>query len=241
MISKKLAKYLTENKSIHEVVEHKPVFTAFDAAMTMKVRPSQIAKSLLIKLNKPLVHGQKPYAIVVVPADKNINLNKLPKTISNRDVRITKVSIPKEGAIKDKFKIKPGAVPSFGGLFKLPVFVDKNLKGVCIFSSGSLAESIKMKATDFIKLENATTGDFSLAKKVKKSKVKAKSQVAKKKTKKPVKKTNSKTKTKAKKPIAKKKVAPKKVVAKKTKTKISQKTAPKKTVSKNKKVKVISH
>jgi len=169
-ISKKLLKNLEESKIKHEIVEHRTVYTAYDVAATLHVKLSSIAKSLLVKMNKPLEHGQKPYAIVVVPADKNIDLKKLPKVMSTSEVRITKVSIPKENVMKAQFKVKPGAMSAFGSLYKVPVFVDKSLKGEAVFSGGSFTESIKMRVAEFIKLEDAKVGTFSIAKKLKKKK-----------------------------------------------------------------------
>jgi len=174
MIPKKLTKYLEDSGLKYEVIEHRTVYTAYDAAQTMHVKLNQIAKSLLIKINKPLEHGQKPYVIVIVPADKNIDLNKLPRVMTTKELRITKASIPKENVMKDQFKVKPGAMAAFGSFYKLPIFVDKSLVGVCVFSSGSFNESIKIKVADFIKLEQAKVGIFSVAKKMKKSKVKVK-------------------------------------------------------------------
>ncbi len=173
-ISKKLLKILIDNKVKHEIIKHKKVFTAYDAAATLKVKLNTIAKSLLIKMNKSLEHGQKPYAIAMVPADKNIDLKKLAKVMTTKDTRITKVEIPKEAAMKVHFKVKPGTMGAFGSLYKLSVFVDKSLKGAIIFTSGDFTESIKMNIADFIKLENAKTGNFSVAKKIKKSVVKKK-------------------------------------------------------------------
>jgi len=174
MISKKLTKILEQSGKNFEVVEHKIVYTAFDVAQTMKVKLNQIAKSLLVKTNKPLEYGKKPYAIVIVPADKNLDLKKLAKIMTTKELRITKVQIPKEGIMKSQFKVKPGSMSAFGSIYKIPVFVDKNLKGVVIFSSGSFTESIKMKVVDFVKMEETKIGIFSVAKKLKKSKVKAK-------------------------------------------------------------------
>ena len=185
MISKKLIKILEESGKVYEVVEHRTVYTAYDAAQTMHVKLNQIAKSLLVKTNKPLGHGKKPYAIAIVPADKNMDLKKLAKVMTT-----------KEGVMKTQFKVKPGAMAAFGSLYKIPVFVDKNLKGTAIFSSGSFNESIKMKVADYTKLEDAQVGIFSVVKKIKKSVVK----------KKPVKKCgSSKKKVVKKKPVKKKK------------------------------------
>lgn len=169
-MTKKILKLLTESKLKYEVVKHKKVFTAYDAAATLHVKLNQIAKSLLVKTNKPLESGKKPYAIVIVPADKNVDLKKLAKVMTTKDLRITKVEIPKESAMKTHFKVKPGAMSAFGSLYKISVFVDKSLKNEVIFSSGEFTESIKMKVVDFVKLENVKAGNFSVAKKIKKIK-----------------------------------------------------------------------
>lgn len=169
-MNKKLLKKLEESKLKYEVIKHRKVFTAYDAAATLHVKLNMIAKSLLVKMNKPLAHGQKPYSIAIVPADKNIDLKKLAKVMSTKEVRVTKVELPKEGAMKTHFKVKPGTMSAFGSLYKIPLFVDKSLKGGVLFSSGEFTESVKMAVKDLIKFEQAKEGNFSVAKKLKKLK-----------------------------------------------------------------------
>ena len=197
MLSKKLIKYLQENQAKFDVIEHKVVYTAYDAAQTMKVKLNEIAKSLLVKFNKPFLQGTKPYAIVIVGADKNIDLKKLKKAVSTAAVELNKklrtkkaedkkkgmidiynkvasVSIPKEKELKDKLKIKPGAMAAFGAIYKLPVFIDKDFLKMrtAIFAGDSFKQSIKMLTKDFYKLEDALAGSFGKVKNFKKSKVK---------------------------------------------------------------------
>lgn len=190
MLTKKLIKYLEDNQAKFEVIEHKLVYTAYDAAQTMKVELGQIAKSLLIKFNKPFIQGTKPYALVVIGADKNIDLKKLKKVVGgwaiklNKELRmvetkgkpivdiynkVAKVVIPHEKEMKAKLKIKPGAVGAFGSVYKLPVFIDTSfLKGKqAVFGSDSLRASVKMLVSDFHKLERAMAGNFGVAKKKK--------------------------------------------------------------------------
>ena len=194
MLSKKLKKYLDESKHKFEVIEHKVVYTAHDAAATMKVKLPDIAKSLLVKFNKPFRSGEKPYAIVIVGADKNIDLKKLKKTVSdvavqlNKELRlkpqekgrkvvqdihnkIAKVVIPKEKELKSKLKAKPGAMTAFGAMYKLPVFIDKDFlkTKMAVFAGDSFTQSVKMLAKDFHKLEDAFVGKFSVARKKKKT------------------------------------------------------------------------
>jgi len=172
-IPKNVLTYLDGNRVKYEVVEHRKVFTAFDVAATLHVTVSQIAKNLLVKAGSGFV-------LAVVPASRNIDFVKLAKIIG-----LKTVSLPKEGVMKSKFKVKPGALPGFGGLYKIPVYVDKQLikEKMIIISSGSYTESIVMKSLDYMKLEQAELCVFSVARKVKqakKSKTKAKIASAKK-------------------------------------------------------------
>lgn len=160
-IPKKVLNYLEKEGVNYKVVEHRTVYTAYDLAMTLKMKESQIAKNLLLKVGKDFV-------IAVLPANKNIDLKKFAK-ITN----VKKVDIPKEGIMKTKFKVHPGALPAFGSVNKLPVYIDKVLtkETRVLFSVGSFTESISMTVKNFIKLESAEVGAFSVAKKIKKSKV----------------------------------------------------------------------
>lgn len=159
-IPKKIINYLDKNKVNYEVVEHRKVFTAYDAAQTLHVKVSQIAKNLLIKAGKT-------YVLAILPADRNLDFSKLGKIAG-----AAKVSLPKEGVMQKLFKVKPGALPAFGGVYKIPVFLDKALlkETKLIFSSGSFTESIKMSLSTYKKLEQPQVGAFSVAKKIKKPK-----------------------------------------------------------------------
>lgn len=224
MISKKLLKYLDEAKVKYEIREHKKVYTAHDAAATMRVELGQIAKSLIVKFNKPFIDNYKPYALAIVGADRNVDLKKLARVVSawavekNKELRlakpekskkiqldcynkVAKAAIPKENDLKNKLKINPGTTSAFGSLYKIPVFVDKLFLGQAkaTFSSGDFTSSIEMGVKDFAKLEEAMDGNFSVAKKIKKNVVKAK----------PKKKSSAEKKV-----IEKKQVAAKKSVVK---------------------------
>jgi len=161
-ISKKLIKKLEEAKVKHEIVCHKKVFTAFDAAATLKVKLEQVVKSLLIKAGKD-------FYLALLPANRNLDFKKLSKVLN---VDVKKVSIPKEKVMTQKYKVKPGAMSAFGSVYKIPVVLDKSLIKVRdgIFSSGSFVESLRIKTKDYLHLENPVIGIFSVAKKYKKPK-----------------------------------------------------------------------
>lgn len=173
----KLVKYLEKAGVKHEILEHRTVYTAYDAAATMKKKLGEIAKSLFIK-------ADKDYYLVLLPADYNLDFKKLGKCISSQTEKPVKtVKIPGEKIMENLLKVKAGAMSAFGGLHKLPVVVDKGLikakKG--IFSSGSHNFSVEMAVKDFVKLEEAILGSFGVKKKIKKQKVVKPKKVVKKK------------------------------------------------------------
>ncbi len=180
-VSKKVLNYLEKAGVDHDILEHRTVYTAIDAAITMKKKLEELAKSLLIK-------ADKDYFLVLLPSDYNLDLEKLKKVISKahqKEIKIIK--IPGEKLVNKTLNIKSGAMSAFGSLHKVPVIIDKKLEKIkkAVFSSGSLNHSVEMKVKDFIELEEAILGSFGKKKKVKvnKPKKKAKQKVVKKKKK----------------------------------------------------------
>ncbi|MFA5029642.1 MAG: YbaK/EbsC family protein [Patescibacteria group bacterium] len=176
-IPQKIKSYLDKTGIDYEEVAHKTVFTAYDAAQTLKKELKEIAKNLLIQADKTFV-------LVIVPADKKIDLNKLKKAL-----RVKKVSIPKEQIMVKILKIKPGAISSFGKLHQLETLVDKAMLKTkkAVFSTGSFTDSVLMKVRDFVQLEEAKLADiamkggYKIPKKVEKQMKKIKAKIAKKK------------------------------------------------------------
>ena len=200
-ISAKVLKYLEKTGIKHDILEHKTVYTAIDAAKTLKKELNEIAKSLLIK-------ADKDYYLVLLPSDHNLDADKLKKVIEKGgDKQVKSIKIPGEKVMEKTLKIKAGALTAFGSLYNIPVIVDKKLEKVrkAVFASGSLNQSVEIAVKDFIKMEDALLDNFGIKKKIKvDKKVKTKKSVKKSPAKKkPVKKAVSKKKSAAK---AKKKV-----------------------------------
>ncbi|MBU2036993.1 YbaK/EbsC family protein [Patescibacteria group bacterium] len=77
MLSKTIQKILETNKIKYEVLEHKTVYTAFDKAATLRARPSEVGKTVVVSLDN------KDYALGLIPANKNLDKKKLLKIINN--------------------------------------------------------------------------------------------------------------------------------------------------------------
>lgn len=171
----KTLEYLKKAGVKHDLLEHKTIYTAIDAASTMKKKVNEIAKSLLVK-------ADKDYYMVLLPADQNLDLNKLKKVLSKSQSKTVKVvKIPAESVTRDFLKLKNDAIAAFGSLYKLPVIVEKNMAKTkqAIFSSDSFNHSVQMAVKDFIKLEEAVVDTFGIKKKFKKS-IPAKKKIVKK-------------------------------------------------------------
>ena len=147
----KLKKFLDNSKIKYKVVEHKKVYTALNEAETQHLNEKTVAKTVLVKTDKD-------YAIVVVPAAKYVDFNKVKKALKTK-----KVSMAKESDMAKVLKTKIGLVHPFGNLYKLPVLVDNSLlkQKTFIASAGSYTESIEIKPKDFEKLVKPAKSTFS--------------------------------------------------------------------------------
>jgi Ala-tRNA(Pro) deacylase len=159
----KIIKYLDSNKIKYETIEHKTVFTAYDKAATLRIKPNVIGKTLVLKADSNLI-------MVLVPGNKNLDLVKIKKAVNDFNGKngrkpVKKVDFISETVIKNKFKgIKLGAIPPFGDIWELPLFADKGLmKEKSIFISAGIYEaSFKVSPKIFKNL--SVSGVFSKAK-----------------------------------------------------------------------------
>ena len=152
-VPQKLIKFLDSAKIKYETIKHRKVFTAFDKAATLRVPPKIVGKTLVIKL-------EKSPALVLIPANKNLDKQRLKKIAKAKNIDFIK-----EAWMKKNLKgIKIGAVPPFGNLWKLPTFADKGLfrNQKIIINGGEYTFSIKIKAGDMKKLiPDLVMGNFS--------------------------------------------------------------------------------
>ena len=154
---KKLENFLKDNKVKYEVVEHKVVYTAYDKARTLKVPEKSIGKTLVVKLDKEI-------SLVLIPANKNLDKQKLKKLAKTKQI-----DFAKEAWMKKNLKgIKVGATPPFGNLYKLKTFIDRGLlanKSIVV-SSGDYKSSLKLNPAIFKKVvSDLVIGSFSISKK----------------------------------------------------------------------------
>jgi len=166
-LPEKLVKYLEQAGVNHQILEHKTVYTAIDAAATLKKKMGEIVKSLLVK-------ADKDYYLVLLPADHNLDFKKLSSVIGKKNKKDVKViKIPGEEIMRDLLKIKKGTLSAFGSMHNLPIIAEKNLTKLkkAVFPSGSFNHSVEMAVKDFLKAENVDLAAFGVKRKIKIPKV----------------------------------------------------------------------
>lgn len=142
-IPKKILNFLEKAKVKYEPIQHRTVYTAFDKAQTLKISEKIIGKTLVVKTDKNL-------SLVLIPANKNLDLQKFKKL-----AKCKKLEFVSERIIKQKFKgVKIGVIPPFGNLWKLLTFVERSLMAQpkIIVNSGDFNWSIKITSATLKKL-----------------------------------------------------------------------------------------
>jgi Ala-tRNA(Pro) deacylase len=150
-VAEHLVQWLTDADVPFEIVEHAPVRTSAEAAHARGTRLEEGAKALVVRAEDRYVH-------VVLPAHRRADNAALREILGVRKLRF---ATPEE--LLALTGCAPGAVPPFGNLFGLAVFVDEELTHLprIAFNAGDNAVSITMRAEDFVRLSGATIARFA--------------------------------------------------------------------------------
>ena len=146
-----LKSHLDQAKISYSQISHIPTYTAQGTASVMHVPGKDVAKTVVLRT------GEKTL-LAVLPASYHVNLNKLAPIVGS-DVRLATES-ECYGLFPD---CEPGAVPPFGELYGLPVYVDEALADdpEIIFSVGTHSDAIRMSNTDFVYLARPQICSFA--------------------------------------------------------------------------------
>jgi Ala-tRNA(Pro) deacylase len=150
-----VTRLLGEAKVKFNLIEHKVVYTAHDAAQTTKKKLGEIAKVVLVKADKDFV-------LIVLPAGKYVDFSGIKKALKAK-----KVAMATEKDITKYLKTKVGLLHPFGQVYKLQTLLDKGMAKAkkIIASAGSYTHSVEISPKDFEKLVKPIKGVFAKAKK----------------------------------------------------------------------------
>lgn len=182
----KIKKLLERNKVRYQLLTHRTVYTAFNAAETQHLKTGGVAKVVFVKLARPLTvlledggHPTVRLLLVAVPAGKRVDLKKTARVVMERSLKAHRLALkqdPKtkkplpagvrlanEQDITAELKTKVGLLHPFGSLWNIPVLVDRALakNPKVVVSAGSYTESLELKTKDYLKLTPHLLGSFT--------------------------------------------------------------------------------
>lgn len=146
----KITEFLSSKGIDFEKLEHVPVTTSSAASGARGSSLSQGAKAIVVKANDEYYH-------LIISAAVRLDNKKLRKVLETRRVRFATAE-----ELLELTGCLPGAVPPFGNLFGLPVFMDDALlaEETVYFNCGSHTVSLRMKRADLAAATDAQIADF---------------------------------------------------------------------------------
>lgn len=148
----RLEKYFRDNGVTFKAVTHPTAFTAQEVAAAEHVPGRQFAKVVMVFADKQPV-------MLVLPASHRIDLPKLKGVLKAKNVRLAK-----EDEFQDIFPdCDTGAMPPFGNLYNVPVYVDTALTTdpEIVFNAGSHRDTLRIKYSDYARLAHPTIAEFA--------------------------------------------------------------------------------
>ncbi|MCS6937667.1 MAG: YbaK/EbsC family protein [Roseiflexaceae bacterium] len=147
----RLSAYLRENRVSYTIHHHPTAYTASDVAAYEHAPPHTFAKVVMAFIDGRL-------AMLVVPADTRADLARLAEIIGAREI-----CLADEREFAPVFPdCEPGAMPPFGNLYNIPVYLDRDLAEceTIMFQAGTHQDAISMRSEDFIRLARPFIASF---------------------------------------------------------------------------------
>ena len=140
---KKLKEFLDSEGVKYVTIGHSAAFTAQEIAASAHIPGKDLAKTVMVDLDGRL-------AMAVVPASMKVDLDRLEKVAGAK-----KAGLADEAQFANMFAgCEVGAMPPFGNLYDMDVYVSKRLAedDEIAFNSGSHTELIRLAYADFERL-----------------------------------------------------------------------------------------
>lgn len=135
-----LRDHLDENRIKYVTIRHSPAYTAPEIAACAHIPGREMVKTVMVEMDGTM-------AMVVMPSNEQVDLERLRKITGVRDVKL---------AVEEQFKdlfpgCEPGAMPPFGNLWGLKVYASPTLRRdeKIAFNAGSHTELVQMRYEDF--------------------------------------------------------------------------------------------
>jgi Ala-tRNA(Pro) deacylase len=143
MTAQKLKEFLDRHGIKYALTSHSLAYTAQEIAASAHIAGKELAKTVMVKIDDKM-------AMAVLPASYKVSFDLLKEAAG-----AGKVELAHEQEFRDMFpELEVGAMPPFGNLYGMDVFVDESLSAddEIAFNSGSHTELIKLAYRDFERL-----------------------------------------------------------------------------------------
>jgi Ala-tRNA(Pro) deacylase len=143
MPARKLKEFLDSQAVKYLKIGHSPAYTAREVAQSLHIKGHKVAKTVIV-----FIEGKM--AMAVMPANHSIDFEHFRKATGAQEIKLAT-----EGQFKDTFPdCEVGAMPPFGNLYGLDVYVDQHLTDdeEIFFNACSHTELIRMSYLDFERL-----------------------------------------------------------------------------------------
>jgi len=151
---KTLTKFLDDKGVKYVTIRHSIAYTAQEAAASAHIPGDELAKTVIVKLD-----GKMSMAVLRAPDKVDLDLLRGAAGASEAEL-----------ATEDEFKgsfphVEPGAMPPFGNLYDMPVYVEESLAEdeQIAFNAGSHTELIQLAYADFARLVEPKVANFAMA------------------------------------------------------------------------------
>ena len=155
MPAKKLTDFLDTHKIKYKSTIHARAYTAQDIASLTHIKGQELAKTVIVKIDDQM-------AMAVLPASFQVDLARL-KALAHAK----SAALASEAEFRGRFpECETGAMPPFGNLYEMPVFVEESLSKdkEISFNAGTHNELIQLAYEDFARLVRPNVAKFSLSK-----------------------------------------------------------------------------
>ena len=147
--------FLNERHVAFDVLAHRATYDAQRMAQAVDVPGREVAKTVLLRCP-----GGHDYAVAVLPATRRIDFTRAAKALGGEMVELaTEIEISRHCP-----DCEIGALPPFGSQYGMKTIVDKSLAEdeEIVFEGNTHEEAIRMKYTDFCRLEKPQIASFTL-------------------------------------------------------------------------------
>jgi len=148
----RLTTHFREKGVAFEEFSFPEVYTAQEVAAKLHVSGWQLAKVVMAKVDGELV-------MLVLPAPARVDFSRLKEALGAREVELAS-----EREFANRFPdCEVGAMPPFGGLYKMPTYVDESLTeaGEIVFLAGRHNEALKLSYADYEQLAQPRVLNFA--------------------------------------------------------------------------------